>query len=658
MNILNILKERFTQPLKSYTAEVEPFLAMIRPSGDPKFGDFQANCAMPLKKLTGKNPREIATGIVEKLELADICEAPQIAGPGFINLKIKDDWLKNAVNELSTDDRLGIDPVANPLRYIVDFSSPNVAKPMHVGHLRSTVIGDALCHVLRFLGHNVSGDNHIGDWGTQFGMIIYGYKNFCDADAYREDGVAELARLYRLVNQLSDYHAAKGKIQKLQTSIEEKRQEIEQLETDDGPDSKVKKTSLKKLRTEIHDHEENLKSENRKREAVANDSDLKSLAEAHCEIAVASRQETAKLHEGDEENFKLWQEFLPQCMQALQKVYERLGIQFELTLGESFFQPMLAEVVKDLTAKNLAVESEGAVCVFLEENEAPLIVQKRDGAYTYATTDLATIQYRVETLHADVALYVIDARQSEHLKLLYGTAKKWGYDGLECHHVSFGTVMGDDRRPFKTRSGDTVGLESLIDEAVNRARKIVDENDDSKTDKAGNLKPELSEKERQLVAEKVGVGAIKYADLRHNRESDYVFNWEKMLATNGDTATYMQYAYARICGIFRKGEVNREEIRLATDPILLETPAERALVLQLIRFSEAVDGVAREFRPNILTQYLFETAKIFSTFFDACPVLKAETDALKTSRLKLVDLTGRIISTGLRLLGIEVSEKM
>jgi arginyl-tRNA synthetase len=313
---------------------------------------------------------------------------------------------------------------------------------------------------------------------------------------------------------------------------------------------------------------------------------------------------------------------------------------------------MLGDVVRDLRERGIARESEGALCVFIEGNEAPFIIQKADGAFTYATTDLATIKYRAEEFGADVVLYVVDARQSEHFRLLFETARRWGYSKTGFEHVSFGTILGDDKRPFKTRSGDTVGLESLLDEAVARARAIVDANDDAKEN------PELGQAARADVAEAVGIGGIKYADLRHNRESDYVFSWEKMLAKTGDTATYIQYSYARISGIFRKGGVDREMLRSGGASIRFTHPAERALTLQLLRFAECLDAAAAEFRPNILTQYLFETANLFSTFYENCPVLPEADESVRTSRLLLCDLTARVLGTGLDLLGIRTCAQM
>lgn len=647
MSALQEIRKRFTPVLAGLTDDVEASLAMIRSSQDPKFGDFQANCAMPLAKKSGVAPRDLAQQMVDEVPLDDLCETVEVAGPGFINLKLRTDWLEQQARKIVADERLGVQQVESK-RIVIDYSSPNVAKPMHVGHLRSSVIGNCLERVLRFLGHDVISDNHIGDWGTQFGMIIYGYQNFVDKSAYGNEPVTELARLYRVVNQLSDYHEACRKQPEIEEQLENVAQQIAQLEGSEE-DAKKRKKTLKKLRSEQGGLKETLAGMQSKRAAVDSDSERKKLAAEHSDIARLARLETAKLHSGDEENRALWDEFLPECLKALDHVYEKLGVSFDKTLGESFYQPMLADVVADLKEKGLATDSDGAICVFAEGNAAPFIVQKSDGAFTYATTDLATIRYRVEEFGTQIMLYVVDTRQSEHFNLLIDTARRWGYEDVEIQHVNFGTVLGDDRRPFKTRSGDTVGLESLLDEAVARAYDVVVENDP-----AGNL----DEDTRRAVAEAVGIGGIKYADLHHNRESDYVFNWDKMLAKNGDTATYIQYANARINGIFRKGEVDLAELSSKAESLKLEHASERGLFIQVLSFGDALAVVEREMRPNMLTQFLFDTANRFSTFYQDCPVLKEENDAIRTSRLLLCDLTARTLTQGLELLGIDAPKQM
>ena len=626
---------------------------MVKPTQDAKFGDFQANCAMPLAKQRGTNPRTLADEIVGKLDLADLCQPPEVAGPGFINIRLKDDWLVEQTNRNVADSRLGVAPAAKPKRIVIDYSAPNVAKPMHVGHLRSTVLGNALYRVAKFLGHHVLGDNHIGDWGTQFGMILFGYKNFLDHTAFERNAVGELARQYRLVSQLSGFHDAKGEHPKAETRLAQLQIDLNAAETNKPANDKSAEKTLKKLRTDVSDVREQIASLKKQIEVVESSPPLKALADAHPQIAELARLETAKLHGGDEENTRLWNQFVPQCLAAIQGIYDRLDIRFDLTCGESFYNPMLADVVAEFQAKGLASESDGAICVFIPGNSAPFLIRKRDGAFTYATSDLATIRYRVNDLQADTMLYVVDTRQSEHFRLLFETAKLWGYGDRELVHVNFGTILGKDGKPYKTRSGDTIGLESLLDAAVAKARQIVNENDDGKPEGR-----ELSDAERAAVAETVGIGAIKYADLRHNRESDYVYDEDKMLATNGDTATYMQYAYARVAGIFRRGGINRETLRSGGGRVVFTHPSERALSLQLLRFSEALDGVLAENRPNILTDYLFATANSFSTFYQECIVLKEPDEAIRTSRLLLCDLTARVIAAGLDLLGMKTCEQM
>lgn len=631
------------------TDSPDPFVEMLKPSQETKFGDFQANCAMSLAKQIKQPPRDVAAAIVAKMDVSDLCEPPEVAGPGFINFRLKTDRLAEEITRLAHDDRLGVRAVASPKTFVVDFSSPNVAKPMHVGHLRSTVIGNALCRVLRFLGHQVLSDNHVGDWGTQFGMIIFGYKHFRDDEAYRNDSVAELARLYRLVNQLADYHELVCNLpkQRDQLVIQQATLDAARLAASANASDKDAVRLAKRAEQDLAALKADMTSAEKKIDAVQSNAQLKSLADAHPSIGELARRETARLHAGDEENLRLWNEFVPKCMAALDSMYQRFGVKFDMALGESWYNPMLPAIVSDLKQKGLAVLSEGATCIFVEKNDAPFIIQKADGAFTYATTDLATIRYRVETLHADVCLYVVDSRQSEHFQLLFATAKKLGYDKTEFRHVSFGTVLGEDRRPYKTRSGDTIGLESLLDEAIQNARKIVDENSSH-----------LSDDDRANVSIIVGMGAIIYADLHHNRDSDYVFSWDKMLATSGDTATYNQYAYARVCGILRKGNVNPQELRSAGNSIVLTTPAERALALQLNRFSNALADVAVDYRPNLLTQYLFETANCFASFYNECPVLTAESESLRASRLLLCDATARVLRQGLDLLGIGVADQM
>lgn len=644
-------------PADSPPPDLTELLGMVRPSQDAKFGDYQVNCAMPLGKRLGRPPREVAQQLIERLAWSDLGEPPQIAGPGFINLRLNDRWLAEQLQAAVADERLGVAPVEQPKTYVIDYSAPNVAKPMHVGHVRSTAIGDSLYRTLTFLGHHVIGDNHIGDWGTQFGMIIYGFRHFRDDAAYREQPVEELARLYRLVNRLADYHEGRASLadrlkQLVRDEAALEQEAVRAAGGDAQAEKKVEKT-LKRLRDALEKSRGELQTLQERLAEIEGDEQLAALAAAHPNIASEVLAETARLHAGDAENLRLWREFMPPCLVAINQVYERLGVKFDHSLGESFYHDRLSGVVDDLVARGIARESEGAICVFFDDSPLPLIVQKRDGAFLYATTDLATIQYRMETWSPDAILYVVDHRQSDHFRMLFDTARRWGYSGVEFEHVSFGTVLGDDGRPFRTRSGDTVGLTGLLDEAVSRASEVVRSLDDEKPQGA-----ELSAAERRRIAEVIGLSAIKYADLSQNRTSDYVFSFDKMVALKGNTATYMQYAYTRVRGIFRKGSIDIEAVRRRRPAIRLDHPAERALGLELLRFAEALEFTVADYRPNQLTTYLFELANRFSTFFEECPVLKAETPALGDSRLLLCDLTARTIERGLGLLGIEVVERM
>jgi arginyl-tRNA synthetase len=651
MNALSVIKSRFSSVLSELVDDPSEMLSMIRPAGDPKFGDYQANCAMPLGKRLGKSPRDIATDLVAKVSLDDFCQNVEIAGPGFINLKLDDDWIKQRLTAALTDDRLGVPKISDPKTFVVDFSSPNIAKPMHVGHIRSTVIGDALTNVLRFVGHKAISDNHLGDWGTQFGMIIYGYKHFVDADAYAAEPVVELGRLYKHVRKLMDYHVAVGKVPEANEKLDELKGLLKEAEskepTGDKKADKQQKKQAKQLANKVKDQGSAIGELEAKIAEVDGSPELKSQAEQHADINQAVLLETAALHEGDETNKKLWDEFLPYCRIDIQKMYERLGIEFDYELGESFYHDELANVVNDLQAKGFTKESDGATCVFLDNHDAPMIVQKRDGAYLYATTDLATIKYRIDHFKADACLYVVDHRQSEHFDKLFDVAKLWGHSDIELTHVAFGTVMGEDKRPFKTRSGHTVGLASLLDEAEQRSLEIAKENSS-----------ELSEEEQLEIANVVGIGGLKYADLSHNRGSDYVFSYDKMLALRGNTATYLQYGYARVQGIIRKTEADLEAIRANSVPFEFAEEVERQLGVKLIRFGEALDEVLVEYKPNILCNYLFELSQLFAQFFDQCSVKDAATESLKTSRLQLCDLTARTLKTGLGLLGIRVLDKM
>lgn len=667
MSILAALRGRFAEALRAVVgdrADHDELLGMIRRTQDAKFGDYQANFAMPLKNVLGKAPREIAAELVAAAKLDDLCEPPEIAGPGFINLRIRDDVLAARLEEAVCDPRVGVPVASSPKTYVIDYSSPNVAKPMHVGHIRSTVIGDSLYRMLKFLGHRAIGDNHIGDWGTQFGMIIYGYRHFLDRAAYQASPVAELARIYRLVNQLVDYHEACAALPKADAEVTAASGKSRELAArPESADAKLKKEHAKELRAAkeaLLDSEEKLAALHAKVKAIDDDPALGRLAVEHARIGHAVLEETAKLHAGDVENRRLWEEILPPCRDEIDVMYRRLGVTFDCTLGESFYHDRLAAVVENLRKHGIAQESEGAWCVFFEDIATPMIVQKRDGAFLYATSDLATIQYRMEAWRPDAIVYVVGTPQSLHFEQLFAAARRWGAatgawsQQVQLMHVAFGSVLGEDGKIFRTRAGGTVNLADLLDGAVRKALEIVSANDDGKPGGA-----ELSAEERRRVAEAVGIGAIKYADLSHNRTSDYVFSYDKMMATTGNTATYLQYAYARVRNIFAKGDVRIEALRASGASIQLGSPAERALALEILRFSEALDAAISEYRPNQLTSYLYDQlAQTYSTFYEACPVLKADTPESRTSRLLLCDLTARVLKQGLELLGIETVERM
>ena len=657
MKILDTIKTRFLPALNSFDTDTNKLLYMIRPAQDAKFGDYQANCAMPLQKVTGKPPREIAQSIVDQVDLKDICNSIEIAGPGFINLSLSNKWITEQLTAAFSDEHLGVAAPEKSLTVVIDYSSPNVAKPMHVGHIRSTVIGDALARTYRFLGHQVISDNHLGDWGTQFGMIIYGYKHFVDKAAYKQDAIGELSRLYKLVRQLIDYQDIANKLPSTESELVTVKNRLEELSAKDEPSDKSElkkhKKDLKSLKAKIESLSGEITSMCGKRDAVKADGDLLAKAEKHHGIGQAVLQETAKLHEGDDENLALWNEFLPVCREDIQRIYSRLDVKFDHEYGESFYHDELGQVVESLKEKQLATESEGAMCVFLDEFESPMIVQKNDGAFLYATTDLATIQYRAENWDPDLVLYVVDHRQHEHFAKLFTVAAKWGYDDINFQHVQFGTVMGNDNKPFKTRAGDTVGLEGLLDDAISHAYKVVCEIDDKKP---GDNR--MSDPERQQVAQVIGISALKYGDLSQNRVTDYVFSFEKMVALDGNTATYMQYSYARVQSIITRSEVDAMALKQSPVSFIFEHELERSLAVKLLQFQDALEDVIVDNRPNLLTNYLYELAKLTSQFCENCPVIKAESDELKHSRIQFCDMIARTIKTGLGLLGIAVVERM
>ena len=653
MNALTEIKIRFKSVLDGMVDDSSDLLTMIRPATDGKFGDYQVNCAMPLKNLLGKPPRDIAQDMIDKVSIGDLCQNVEVAGPGFINLTLDDSWLKQRLAAAKGDERLGVAPAADPKTYIVDFSSPNVAKPMHVGHIRSTVIGDALAKILKFVGHKVVTDNHLGDWGTQFGMIIYGYKNFRDQSAYKANPVGELGRLYKFVRKVMDYHSAVAKLPEAKELLEKQKAALEKVTATDPGDDKAAKKKQKKdtqsLNGKIKDQTELVESLAKKIADVDADSAMKEQFSSHANIGSDVLIETAKLHDGDAENKKLWVEFLPYCHEDIQRIYSRLNVEFDHEHGESFYHDMLGDVVLSLEAKGLARESEGAMCVFMDQFATPMIIRKKDGAFLYATSDLATIKYRMEEWKPDAILYVVDHRQHEHFEKFFAAASHWGYSETEFSHVQFGTVLGEDGKPYKTRSGDTVGLEGLLDQAENRAKTI-----------AAEQNSELTESELDNIAKVVGIGGLKYIDLSQNRMSDYKFSYDKMLALKGNTATYLQYSYARVQGIFRKTDCDVLALRKSDIDFQFAEDVERKLALSLMRFGETLDEVLMDYKPNLLASYLFDLAQVFSQFFDHpnCNVSKTDDADLRNSRLMLCDLTARTIEKGLSLLGIGVVEKM
>ncbi len=650
MSALDEIRARFDKSLETIAPNSRHLVDLIRPAQDSRFGDYQVNCAMPLEKILGRPSRQIAMELLDKAQIDDIATA-EIAGPGFINLKLREDWIQRNVIRAITDLRLGIALASSPRTYVIDYSSPNVAKPMHVGHIRSTVIGDALTHILRFMGHRVVSDNHLGDWGTQFGMIIYGYRHFVDQAAYRNSAIDELARLYRLVRVLSDYHESVRELPKTTLQLELMNETEVRLKQELAPtdkvDAKRRNKDLQTLAEKIRDQREACESLRKKIHSVESNPQLAQQARDHVDVEQAVLVETAKLHADDSENLRLWHEFLPYCRADIQQIYRRLNVEFDHELGESFYHDRLAGVVESFQAKGLAVESDGAICIFMDEFDTPMIIRKKDGAFLYSTSDLATIQYRVEQWQPSAILYVVDHRQHEHFEKLFAAAKKWGFDQLELTHVSFGTVLGDDGTPYKTRSGDTVGLRGLLDEAAQRAMAVVEK-----------TSPEFDESTKQHVAETVGIGALKYADLSQNRTSDYKFSYDKMLALNGNTATYLQYLFARVKGIMAKGQIDVAGLRHSPQPFDLNQDVERKLAIKLLRFEEAIADVLIDYKPNMLTSYLFELTQTFFEFYEKCKILEAETPALRTSRLQLCDLAGRTVQTGLKLLGIEVVDQM
>jgi arginyl-tRNA synthetase len=554
----------------SLTAAGLPNAGELTPASDARFGDYQTNAALLLGKQRGENPRNVAEKILGQIDVGDLCEPPTVAGAGFINFTLRTEAVAEKAVQLLQDERLGVTKTASPRRMVIDFGSPNVAKPMHVGHIRSTVLGDALARIAQFFGHEVIRDNHIGDWGTQFGMVIYGWKNLLDRQSLKRDPIAELVRIYKETNERS-----------------------------------TKDPSVRE----------------------------------------ACRQELVKMQSGDAENLSIWKQCVDLSMGDFERAYELLDIHYDIQRGESFYNDRLPGVVERLLKSGIAEISEGAVCVFFRDipelADKPCIIRKRDGGYNYATTDVATIDYRINDLKADTIWIVTGAPQILHFKQIFEIARREGYKA-DFRHITHGSILGENRKLMKTRSGENVPLRDLLDEACERARKIVEEKN-----------PDLSDAEKIDIAQKIGIGAIKYADLSQYRMTDYVFSWDKMLSLQGNTAPYLQNAYVRIRSIFRKAGETQTKI----DQLVLAEAAEINLVKRLCQFAEVVPQVLNDFRPNVLANYLFELANSFHTFYEVCPVLKSE-EPTRGSRLALCDLSGRVLQRGLDLLGIKVPEKM
>ena len=588
-----LLQERLKSALLGLSigeVDINDVAVDVSQASDPRFGDYQSNVAMVLAKRAKMNPRALAEGIRERFDGADICAALEIAGAGFLNFRLSSQWVCKRVEAMRGDPRLAVPEPSAKKKIIVDFSSPNVAKPMHVGHIRSTILGDAIARIAEFCGHSVVRDNHIGDWGTQFGMLLVGWKTILNPEALQADPLGEMERIYKIIS-------ARCK---------------------DDPVTME-----------------------------------------------AARRELVRLQAGDDENLALWHEMIRLSQSQFDSIYGRLGIRFDVTLGESYYNDRLKPVVEELRSLGIASESDGAICVFSEHKlqqeldpflikdkegwrDNPALVLKSDGAANYTTTDLATLQYRRETWQPHEIVYVTDGRQQLHFRQVFAIYGRWKPEearAVKLSHVWFGSILGEDGRPFKTRSGETIRLAELLDEAEERALALVS---------AKN--PELAEDQRREIARIIGLGAVKYADLLPNRQGDYVFSWDKMLSFQGNTAPYLQNAYVRIQSIFRKLSEVGEQWNVGS-ALGLEAPQEISLGKKLLQFGEVVPQVLGDYRPSTLANYLYELANVFHSFYEACPVLKAE-EAQRASRLALCDLAARTIKKGLGLLGIEVPERM
>ena len=620
----------------------EKFEASVSPAADTRFGDYQTNVAMALAKQRRTSPGALAAQIVGALqadaELAIISAPLEIAGAGFINFRLTPGFLARELAALDADPaRLGLDQPAQPTRVVIDLSGPNIAKPMHVGHLRSTIIGDCLARVARFVGYEVITDNHLGDWGTQFGKVIYGWKNFLDPAALEADPLAELVRVYQLASSLAEVNPGPEAARQLA--------ELREAAVDDMLDSfkgqpGVDEPALGKMRHEAL--------------AVITEADRKQTLA----IADACRAELASLQSGDPENTAIWQQCVDLSRAELDRIYGQLGVRFDYQYGESFFNSKLAPLVARLEKTGVAQPGEERngkhpLVVFFPDDpklvEQPAMIRKGDGAFNYATTDITTYEQRVNEMYAGALWYVVGAPQALHFEQLNAITRRMGYT-VPLVHIPFGSILGEDRKIMRTRSGENVALRDLLDEAVERARRVVDEKNATRDEP-------LPEVERAEIARVVGLGAVKYAELSQHRLTDYIFSWDKMLSFQGNTAPYLQNAYVRIRSIFRRGGLDPEAPG-GDAPLSLTEPAERELAKKLAQFAETVPAVLDDFRPNLLANYLYELAGTFHAFFEACPVLKADAGSPRETRLTLCRVTMRTLRVGLGLLGIEVPERM
>lgn len=559
----------FEATVKKVYGDIETKKIEVSVATNEKFGDFQTNFAMMNSKIIGKNPRAIAQEIVDNLEPNNVIDKLEIAGPGFINIFLKSEYLGELLKK-SRNEKYDFSFLNRDGDVIIDFSSPNIAKRMHIGHLRSTIIGDSVARIYRYLGYHLVADNHIGDWGTQFGKLIIGYRKWLNQEAYKENAIEELERVY----------------------VEFTKQ-----------------------------------------------------SEEHPELEEEARLELKKLQDGDEENYALWKEFIKVSLDEYEKLYTRLDVHFDTYYGESFYHPMMQGVVDELVEKGLAVEDDGAKVVFFpeEDNLFPCIVQKKDGAFLYSTSDIATIKFRRENYNVNKLIYLTDERQQDHFKQFFKITEMLGWD-VEKYHIWFGIMRFADG-VFSTRKGNVIRLEQLLDEGKKRAYDIVNEKN-----------PDLSAEEKDQIAEVVGVGAIKYADLSQNRQSPIIFEWDKILSFEGNTAPYLQYSYARIQSILRKAAAEGKEIDYSKE-IKVENKQERALADHIATFPMVVLKAAESFKPNIIADYLFELSKKFNSFYNSCPILNQEDDILY-SRGLIAKVAGETIKEGLSLLGIKTLDRM